>query len=131
MHDLDLGQDARQLGEDIAVQVHQARVFRGEEHRDAQRLAYAGERGFIGGGERIAPVLAEVPCAAQAAGGGDTEGERQQDRDRSIKRARMVRPSWSQTAASANPAIPMATVTSTVASRNCPCSKRRKAAVGV
>ena len=28
VHDLDIGKDARQFGEDVAVQVQQARVFR-------------------------------------------------------------------------------------------------------
>src|ERR1017187_5454504 len=78
MDDLDFGQDAGEFGEDVAVEVQEARVFGGEEDGDAQGLADAGEGALVGGGKRVAAVLAEVPGGAQARGGGDGEGEDQQ-----------------------------------------------------
>ena len=91
----------------------EARVFGREEDGDAQGLADAGERSFVGGGEAVAAVLAQVPRGAQASWRRRPRERRPAAGRRTrAQRARTVRPSWSQMAARANPATPMAAVTS-------------------
>src|SRR5262249_19248073 len=77
------GQDPVELAQDTPIQIGQAWIFGGQINGHAQRLANLPEGGFVRCGNRVAPVLAQVPTGTNASCGSCDEGHGERNRNSS------------------------------------------------